>query len=286
MKKIILLFWIGIHIGCVAKSQSLIQFPDSNAIWYYLVCWNTNMNPPPLIINCNTYQYGYSSDSIFNGNVYKNMVKYYDSTFTSLAPAGLIRVDTSQKKVFFIRSGSNIEQMLYNFSANIGDTLSDLCGCIVDSTDSILTNSGYRKGFWTSFGYSIDGIGSTQELLFDIAAEPNYVITCFFEDNNLILSNPNYSTCVVVVNENEINKNVVRFEIVPNPVIDCSKLVGYAENTEYLISFFDYTGRKLYDKKIFNLEELSICKNDLSTGYYLIRIICGKSTLTKGFVIN
>ncbi len=287
MKKALLILALGIQIHFYSNAQSNVQFPDSNAVWYYLDCTNTNPNPPPFIIQCYTYHYYYEGDSLFNGIHYRYLKICYDSTSNICAPSGLIRVDTTQKKVYFVDSGLGFEQMLYNFNANIGDTISDICACTVDSIDSIFTNTGYRKGFWTNYyGHIIDGIGSDKDLLWQIFFEHQYFMTCFFEDSTLVYSDSNFPTCNVIINVADNRPQDKKITVAPNPVVYCSEIKNINEVGSFKFNIFDCMGRRLvsYDAEI--TSNLTICKNSLSPGYYILQIHNENNFYNIPIVIN
>ena len=287
MKKYLLIFIISFCFYAQLNAQSNIQFPDSNASWYYLICTNTNPQPPPFIIECHTYHYYYEGDSLFNGIHYRYLKSCADSTSNICAPAGLIRVDTIQKKVFFIRSGWTFEQLLYNFNANVGDTISEVCACVVDSVDSIFTNTGYRKGFWTDYyGYIIDGIGSTKDLLWQIFFEHQYFMTCFFDDSTLVYSDPNFSTCNVIINIADNKPPDKKIAVTPNPVVNCSEIKNVNEAGPFKLNIFDCMGRKLISYSTHALSDLTICKNNLLPGFYILQLLKDSSSFNIPIIIN
>ncbi len=285
MKKLLTLL-CGLWISS-ANAQTYVPFPDSNAMWSYVTCYNINPSPPPLIINCNTYYYLFGGDSIFNGITYHSVYRYNDSTLTTNMYHGLIRLDTLQKKVFYIIYATSVEKMLYNFNANIGDTMCEITASIVTSIDSILTNTGYRKRFHTNFDDVLDGIGSFFDLIYEVYLEATYNISCFTQNGSLVYMNPNFSSCNLEIGIKEKNKSVSEISISPNPVTNCSHLIGdFSLSDNVVIEIYDYTGRKIVKSLKSTSMDFTLCNKDLNSGYYILKVTCNNRIYDLTFIMN
>ncbi len=285
MKKLLTLL-CGLWISN-ANAQTYFPFPDSNATWSYVACYNINPSPPPWVVNCSTYYYLFAGDTIYNSLVYHKLTIYYDSSLTTGFDYGLIRQDTVQKKVFYFEYGVGIEKMLYNFNANIGDTLSEVANTIVTMTDSILTNTGYRKRFYTNLDYVVDGIGSFYDLVYRVSLEATYNLSCFTKNGNLIYMNPNYSSCNVVLGTPEIIDQNSKISIYPNPVFNCSRLIiNHSLKNDIITTLFDYTGRIIFSNIKSNIADFVICKESLKPGYYILRVDDNKQVYSASFIVS
>ncbi len=286
MKKIILLIVFGLQFHSYSNAQTYVPFPDSNALWSYVICYNVNPNPPPWIINCYTYYYTYNGDSLFNGDIYHKVFKYYDSTLTTPHFHCLIRQDTSQKKVYIVEGGWPNVKLLYDFSVSAGDTMNYI-GCVVNSIDSILTNTGFRKRFHTNCYDIVEGIGSLFELFYNVAVEPTYNVSCFSQDGILIYQNPLYTTCNVFTSIDQKNGDPKKISIIPNPVSDCSHLIGdFSLSDNVVIEIYDYTSRKIVKSLKSTFMDFTLCKKDLNSGYYILKVTCNNRIYNLAFIVN
>lgn len=286
MKKYMLLYVLGIGIHFNSIAQSYFPFPDSNAMWSYVTCYNTNPSPPPFVINCDTYYYLFDGDSLYNGFIYHKLYRYYDSTLTVPFFVGLIRQDTIQKKVYGVGL-SPPEKMLYNFNANIGDTISEVAGTIVTMIDSTLTISGYRKRFFTNIDYIVDGIGSFYDLVYTITLEATFNLSCFSQNGSLVYMSPDFSSCNVIIDVPEKAKPKMQITISPNPITNCSRLItNDFINEDLAIKIFDYTGRIIAVKQNANAANFILCKEIFKPGYYFLQIHKRKQLFNVSFIVN
>jgi hypothetical protein len=154
-----------LFFSSASKAQPFRPFPDSSAVWTIGIydVFGTYYS---------SYTYRISSnnmDTSISVNNYKK-VFYFDGTGVQLYK-GAVR-QTAGRKVYFMPKDSVNEKLLYDFSANIGDTVynvySDWTGsepahneAILD-VDSVLLNGAYHKRLQVQLGfYWIEGIGST-----------------------------------------------------------------------------------------------------------------------------
>ncbi|HLG35272.1 MAG TPA: hypothetical protein VI757_10355, partial [Bacteroidia bacterium] len=235
MKKVLLGFILCASLGAQGQSSVYHPFPDSNAIWMETVWWMFPSNPPQcgqrdyvLFISGDTIIGSYSYKKILSSG-YSHMcpfgpgVNYYSNRYV-----GAFRQDTSLKQVFYVPENSSIENLLYDFNLNVGDTLpvtynSFFPNVYVTSIDSILTGSDYRKLYWLSiergwgeYAFLIEGIGSSYGLLnrFEPWFESGSYLRCFTLEQQTIYQDSNF-TCNLDVSIAETSENISSVIIFP-----------------------------------------------------------------------
>jgi hypothetical protein len=231
MKKLLLLFPILLTLSATAQTSVYHPFPDSNAIWnYHLLLYGI---PVPLDEH---YSIIISGDTVINSISYQKLsTPYVQSTMNSIATnvmaeyKGAIRQDIVNRRVFIVPPAETTEQLLYDFTMQAGDTVRGYIETglnpadIVESIDSVLVGSDYRKRWKINSGYDIyfiEGIGSTYGL---IEHSPGFVvdwasvsITCFSQNGQTLY--PDTATdCPVITSVNSLVKNSNTVMVFPNP---------------------------------------------------------------------
>jgi len=201
MKKI-----INISIVCIfgfieanTQTYQYVPFPTGNTVWSEKSCICDGF--------CNVYDKYIitGEDTIINNNNYKKLYLFFDSVFNSNNAFCLGGIREENKKIYycgeqsfynnsinyykpyFIDGCQNNEILLYDFSLNIGDTLTNINYCfntidpnisgemkiVVSDIDTLFFNNSCRKVFYfyetsgyTFYTYWIEGIGSNRGLLF------------------------------------------------------------------------------------------------------------------------
>lgn len=120
-------------------------------------------------------RYSAKNDTIIGTNNYKKFYHdYYSPGFNTNDLVGFLREDTLTRQVFFMETDGVTEKKLYDFSLNVGDTVTiDFQNqspqfppgiYAVYNVDSVLTNVGYRKQITFNGGTAdlvwIESIGS------------------------------------------------------------------------------------------------------------------------------
>ncbi len=294
MKKSALLLFTLISFWSNAQTLTPVPTQDTVAVWSV---WSD--------------KYVFLGDSTFNGNQYKKVFVYYaDSVDTliydSLKYACLYRQDASAEKAYCVQRDSTSEKLLYDFSANLGDTVKISPGFIskyaiftfqepdgyasvrVEAIDSVLINGTYRKRIEiapiASFGfpieYWIEGVGSSAGIVHsalgltqiaDITA--NELLICMTVDGTVYYQAPPpfNNTCFekryVSIDENKL---VDLIKIYPNPVKD--KLTIQLENglkpEELIIT--SITGQTISNPRFTNSE---IDVSSLQKGFYILQFV-------------
>ncbi|MFH0893938.1 MAG: T9SS type A sorting domain-containing protein [Bacteroidota bacterium] len=251
MKKTLLLFFI-VLCGFAAQSQTYAPFPETDAVWNGIRSFN--YKPDPSIYCLQSYRYSIvmSGDTVIGSNNYHKIKEsgyYIDDCFPPgnyyyNEYKGALRQDSLQKKVFFCPTGSSLEEVLYDFNLNVGDTLPNWyvkdnnafvqsSNNMVTDIDSVLVGSQFHKRFIlfniTPYGSSyslgdttyalIEGVGGTDGLLYGFSKY--YFIYrhmyCFEGDD---LPYPANSHCLYDVSTPEITNYKSGCSVYPNPVTD------------------------------------------------------------------
>jgi hypothetical protein len=268
MKKIVFLLALLPSVLTNAQTSVYHPFPDSNALWNFHVFIS---GYPP--VN-DYYSILIQGDTLINGIVYQKLTTPFIQSFMKSGTSniiagykGAIRQDTSNRKVFFIPPASVTEQLLYDFTMHAGDTVRGYIESnlnpkdIVESVDSVLVGSNYRKRWKINSGYSIyfiEGIGSTYGMVEyspgTVVDAPDISISCFSQ-NGVPLYPDTVTGCDVITSVDLIGIDNDRVNIYPNPSSG---------------SFTVETGDPLYPRELWLM--------DLSGKIILKRPLTGKST--------
>lgn len=187
------------------------------------------------------------------------------------------------------RLNNQTESLLYDFNANVGDTIrigyyEEL---IVDSISIEQIGGIDRKMYWFGLVYDIfgepyatetwiEGIGSNWGLLYCGTSNfvgGYYVGLCFHQNGELIWQNPEYDYCTYDVVED--NKDA-EISIYPNPAKDIVLVEGIEA---FEIHVFNSLGQLIIETKD-NVLDLS----DQEAGTYIIKVITPSGTITKQII--
>ena len=215
-----------------------------------------------------------SGDTLINEVRYTKVMETLNGEGTPYQVA-LLREEDG--KVWETYNG-NSEILLYDFTANVGDSL--VCGYgdyfVLDSISIEQIGGVDRKKFWFGLEYDftgepyametwIEGIGSDLGLLFCGSyyfCGGYYRALCFHQDGELIWQNPEYDACVITSVE-EINDKVI--SVYPNPAMETVTIDG-VEAAE--VQVYNALGQLV--KTVRDANEIPV--TDLPQGVYLLRI--------------
>jgi hypothetical protein len=237
-------------IACISlQAQSYPSFPDSNAVW-------TNVDAP----------YSWSGSTASYGSVYEfsfsigqedtviNSLTYHQMMFDESSYVGGLR--SENQRVYFNYLVDSTEYLLYDFGADIGDTLYDvfttydsealfdgsgflLDDVRVDDIDSVLCDDGITRRRLYVFSISdagstwewIEGVGSAKGIFWHAGLNvSNYVVSLgrLCVENQLVYMNPPPSAFVQDTSDvcgsifttsvSEIER--AEFNVYPNPSRD------------------------------------------------------------------
>ena len=284
MKKLILILFMM----CVYCSYGQLQhfFPDSNAC--FSVSW---------------MKFWFHGDTIIEDLTYKRVYVQYDDSIADFNNAryfAAIREDTATGKIYFSR-GNEQEYLLYDFSVNVGDTVSfySLWGGglrerkqVVKSIDSILIDDNYRKKInfksWITTGGGeswIEGIGSINGLFFagdfDMADGMNVtILLCVHVEERLIYQPEDADfyekyNCYIqnYTNIDEHKKGTI--EIYPTIVDDILYIETDKNNEEFEYKIINIQGQ-IISNGLCTSNVINVA--NLNKGFYLIVISDNKST--------
>lgn len=297
MKKILLLFSVLLVHFANGQTSVYHPFPDSNAVWnihYQFYCFSNGTADE-------YYSITISGDTLINSQAYHKLTTPYVQSFStgtcggiSTSYKGAIRQDTTNRKVFFVPPSSNTEQLLYDFTMQVGDTVRGYTAPIttqpdtVQSIDSVLVGSTYRKRWNINTCYNIhfiEGIGSTYGLMERspgcITDQADYAITCFQQNGQTLY--PNTTTnCQLITSVNSIDKILQQVNVFPNPS-NGSFTVDYGQSIKE-IQLTDLLGNIILQQQTNNLTKFSI--GNLQSGTYILTLIDKDNRTTNRKIIS
>ena len=223
----------------------------------------------------------FSGDTIIDDVRYAKLMGITDGDAPHLF--SLLREDDGK---VWERLNNQREILLYDFTANVGDTLR--CGLwadeyyyyIVDSISMEHIGGVDRKMLWFGLEYTwfhptaaetwIEGIGSDLGLLYSESAGicgAYYCTLCFHQNDELIWQNPNYDDCTFdAVGENSFANEIF---VCPNPAKDLLNINFADDNECQSVEIYSLDGRLLISQNdIF--ETINIA--NLTPGLYLIKV--------------
>lgn len=208
MKPILLLPSILFSLCSIGFSQSYKPLVSENNSWSNVTY---GLGSYFVVNHANTSSYVFKGDTTIQANNFKKVFCSNDSLKQNWKLIGFIRENVSSKEVWF-RDTLNNEALIYNFSLNVGDSITlysmvdnnklydNTTGYKVSKIDSMLIQSEYRKVYSLSHSSVtekwIEGIGSEFGILNSNRFVPGSVdeLLCF-SDNKISYVNPKYHTC-------------------------------------------------------------------------------------------
>ena len=294
---------ISCLVGSHLKAQTKVYhpFPDSNVVWNYhysFLCLSSgNLDQ--------YYSCTYSGDTAIKGQTYHKLtINYVQSVVlgvcsglgkTTKGYKGAIRQDAMIKKVFIIPPADSIEQLLYDFNMQIGDTLKGFTKPLsgvetVKSIDSVLVGSNYRKRWEISSAYNvsfIEGIGSTYGLIvkdFSGTDGPDYSLTCF-KQNGTTLYPAGVTSCEIINSVNDFETNSSGMTIYPNPTMD-KITIELPAAVRYFICITDLLGQQVLNDTEFTGTKTEIDVSELPKGVYFIELATDKSKEVRKIIVQ
>ena len=188
------------------------------------------------------------------------------------------------------------DYLKYDFEREIGDTINvyiteEPAQLIVESVDSIIINDAYRRSitlryifgntFWEQW---IEGIGSNRGILESGTA--NFSggwrwFLCMSENGELIYMNPNYESCYLITEINEVNKP--KLKIFPNPTKNILTIENIKSMEIESISLSNINGQII---KQFGTDKNQIDLSEISSGFYLLKISYKNGEFTDKVIIE
>jgi len=275
-------------VFCLAW-QAKIQASDNNTIVNDNVAWAT-LGYVVCPKECPVWtQYVYfDGDSIVADYSYKKIFSCDDRSHENIKYEGLMREQC--KKTYFIPANSETEYLLYDFSLEEGMTFeyTDWRSAFLSSPLEIrqyvkvdfVEINGIQKKRISLTGQPpndhyvlatwIENIGSSSGLLYPcsyIWTGSNRKLLCYFENNELIYKNPEYSECYYDSSVSSIQAMVFdRYSVYPNPVDDILT-ISPSNSTISRIEIFNISGEKVYSQIYEGVIDIS----SLSKGMYFLK---------------
>jgi len=287
MKKLFFLFALS------SFSQSLFSqsFVDTTKRWSVTQCsasvWGGGL--------CNSGTFKLEGDTNIGARNYKKLL-VGDSTLTSWYLQGGLR--NSGQKVFYHDFWN--EYLLYDFSANVGDTIDSISFCldnylVVDSVDTVMMAGQARRRLIFDFSTScggyinewVEGIGSNHGLINNLDVYGTFVadfwesLVCYWEDDTLRWMNPDYNTCYYfTLGIDELTKNATR--IYPNPVHGKAIIELAGISKRWIWTLYNSLGQIVsqeenIDKNIYHFD-----KGELTNGIYFYQVHSNGVLISSG----
>ncbi len=247
--------WFLLSGASFSHAQEYIPFPTSDAYWNEYKFYQGWCDAPDY---CKV-TYFIEGDTIIDSLLYK---KIYGTTPNGTGYYGAMR--ESSKKVYFRRSGCPNEILLYDFSFEVGDSISypiELCDTSwvyyhkVTSIDSVLLQDmTYRRriNFYGTYSW-IEGTGTTSGLFYPyywgIACICSTHLVCFYHNGNLVYLDESTMPCFnLAVSQPEFSGNNQDFDIYPNP-FSTTTTIEYelTEPSHVQLSIYNAIGEVVYN---------------------------------------
>jgi hypothetical protein len=297
-KKLMIVFMLLTTVFAKAQTSVYHPFPESNAIWNINCtawpCYNSNSPNEyfsyiilgDTVINTITYHKWYIPSVVYADNCDSINVAGY---------VGAFRNDIPNKKVYYINSGSNTEEVLYDFTITVGDTIKS-CGINQPYTmkifaeDSVRVGENYRK-MWHASSISggsveiIEGIGGTMGPIqyCPVIDPPVNNLICFSQNGNI--NYPGDSPCIII---STINRNDAELAatLSPNPFHFSTQLTLSKTFSNAELKIFNTNGDQVRQQRI-SSQTTTIYRDRLSDGVYLFQVKNNNGKTTSGkFVIE
>jgi hypothetical protein len=282
---IFLAIGLSAHIQVPSQMNVYHSFPGTSSGAF----WRADWSDAAFCMNLSAvYQYYYSNDTLIGPYVYHKVMKSggfvggcYDGT--PFGYQGSIREDTSARKVLIILPNQTNENVLYDFTLNIGDTLKTVQdslfytgSCIVvGSIDSILIGSTYRKKW--NFNSTcvlpfpiIEGIGSLGGLIDPLGVFERGATLICYNDTGIHFDNPFYGSpfgCDTVYQAVHEIPGMVTVYLFPIPA-DNTLNIEFSTPTHVDIIVTDIYGRKILQQVISDNEVLNV--SGIPQGIYFL----------------
>ncbi len=212
---------------------------------------------------------------------------YYADTLSGLSGI-LLHEDSVAQKVFIYDYFSHQDDLLYDFSLEVGDTLlSDYTTggypAIVQSIENIMLNNGdiiIKFNFTDYDAFYIESIGGSQGLSGGLLM-PEYPDELFcVEDQGVGL----LSDCAGWVDISEI-QFTNSIQIFPNPAVDFIRITGLKTNSIASIKIYNGLGTEIISRDLsINTETIDV--SQLQNGCYLLRVGNNGNYASTKFIIR
>lgn len=239
-------------------------------------------------------RFSFSGDTIIQGKIYSKSFyreltptnftpppycsPFVVDTNTNLFTSFFLREDTIEKKVWRYSSSSGVEELLFDFSLQQGDTLyhqTIVEPTIIDTVYEITTSDDVvRKKFVlaTNYGYDyyIEGIGGVAGLFMEPFHyfESGDWLMCVKDSYDMSIFDVN-GMCFDFITNVFDSDNFTQCKIYPNPFSKYITIESSYESLEILI--LNKYGQELYSKKLSSGNKIDF--SNLDHGIYIIKVL-------------
>jgi hypothetical protein len=286
-----LLFYLLIPLIC--SSQGLVK---EGKIWS-----NTQVGSE-FGSSFSSHYIKFDGDTLINEHNYKYVLRSDNEAHDTWYGHGFIREDTVSKKVFFFNTANCCEELLYDFSLNLGDSIyssnvgrylkadSVIFAPFGNSTKTlkqILLSSHGEKTKW------IEDVGSMNGVLnglpsFGLVGGYSYLV-CYLNNDTLIYHNPAFNNCFHEGTYNSVNE---QHQKIKSLQINYDKgqihFSLYNDNNyrDNILQITDLSGKKILDKKLAPNGYFTISRETIKPGIYFYLFISGGLTESGKVVIK
>lgn len=292
---IIVLFLLVIKVGLAQD----FKIPNSsNTVWF--------INSEPY---CDFCPSNYLSKQYVDGDTVINDESYFklfqsdlgqfiqdgNCSYASVIESSSIKylgaINTFDNKVIFYQDGDTISTTLFDFSLEVGDSLTiqtyqsgDKLGYYITHIDTINIQNSERLRFSVINynnvpSYWIEGIGNLNGLLsHDQAWEyDTREVLCYHENDEIVYEkHPECTDCSYILANNGFY-DAPTFSIIPNPMTDIA-ICRFDQNiTPISYRIFDLGGKVIDNSLLREPTELILRREDIGSGIFLIEIIDDKN---------
>ena len=273
-------------------SQNYYSLIEENRSWNVLSVeyvgpsfWDTTYS---------TITYQFFGDTIIDAKTYSKLYESNQENPSDWNLCCFMRED-NDKNIWLKNNSGDDETLMYDFSAQTGDTVfvgnGEPVHLYIDSITETEINQTIRKKYWLSCvelpSYKetwIEGIGSNRGICWSGSA--NLVggwfrLLCTSDNGVLIYNNPNYETCYLITGVNGIDD--VKIQVYPNPATGQIMIESNIDSKIESITLTNLNGKEIMQ---FNPQKPQLNVVGISSGLYILKISFEKRELIRKVIIE
>jgi hypothetical protein len=283
---ILMTLLVNLNVG-YGQTNVYHPFSDSNVVWAGNSGYGIGGGPCVVDYNYNLF---ISGDTLIGAFLYHKLYRNA-YTYSSCPPpgayyygvySGAFRQDVLSKKVYLFENDA--DTLAYDFDLNVGDTLPKTClneltDNYVESIDSVLVGSQYRKRFWIScsafsnYTALIESIGTTLGVFTTIQPPPIggwSDLWCVRVNNEIVWNSIEGSTCSLlsVADDFTTNKKML---ISKNPFSIETTLTFDFKNAT--LTIYNSSGQLVKQLKDISDQTVVLQRDNLGSGVYFVQLM-------------
>lgn len=299
MKNLLLLFFIFM-IGHAAQSQSYVPFLGDTSYWVEqesILIDGLNYH------NCTALYYT-DGQTAFGNYDYYNIIKRRSCTWTNTQKpwlggsfevpdelVGHFREDTVSKEWFWRKVNDNVDELIFDFSVQTGDTLAPVItsntdgGAYVHHIDTVVYPDGIARRTWVIYGINQfgndnqlaevrEGIGSStgwNKTMYE-PFEQTFTLNCYQHDDVALYGGP----CSIDVAIQEPSLSEIDVTVYPNPTQGNFSISLGSTYQSVTVTVMDVVGNRI-QSNTYKQRQLLHLEIDEPAGVYLLMIECDDS---------